>query len=309
MAALDELKDDLVSKDQWRENDGFIDRGPFPPPKTAVAVRLLTRDEETGEVVLRLEPVHADQVYYEFGGSPATTGSPKVDNLGSFKTSELLLSFLAVDSKGQHETGPAKAWRNSITLKYRLFQNGKDKCCELHAAPDAQIRYTTNGSDPKTSGGTYAEPFIVPPGTVFVLAMAEKAGVVSEQLRVGIDWGKDDAIQLDLFKTVLWKRHHDLKSTKDTYEFIGRLKKYEATAVGPRLYISGEHNIYIELNFDPKLEPTPEKIEESLHVLRTILTDGQVWLETNAVRFPSGQALMEWIAEAKTELKPNETQQ
>jgi hypothetical protein len=305
--ALDELKDDLVSKDQWRVNDGFVDKGPFPPPKTDVAIRELTRNEDTGEVTLRIDTVHGDQVHYEFGGTPATTGSPKVENLGAFKTKELHLSFLAVDSKGKSETGPARPWRNRITLKYRLFQDNADKRCELQAAPAAEIRYTTNGSDPKSSGGTYAGPFVVPPGTVVVLAVAEKSGLVSETLRVGIDWEKNDSVQLDLLKPALWKRVHDFRSTKDTYEFLDRLKKHSATAVGPRVTLSGQR--YIELNFDPKLEPTPEQIEESTRVLRSILSDSEVWLETQAVRFPTGQALNDWIAEVKTELKPNEVVQ
>lgn len=305
--ALDELKDDLVAKDQWREDGGFVDKGPFPPPKTDVAVRELSRNDDTGEITLRIDPVHGDQVHYEFGGAAATSGSAKVDNPSAFKTAELHLSFLAVDSKGKNETGPARPYKNKITLKYRLFQDGGDKRCELQAAPQADIRYTTNGSDPKGSGGIYAGPFVVPPGTVFVLAVAEKSGITSEVLRVGIDWQKDDSVQLDLFKPVLWKRRHEYKTTKETYEFIGLLKKHGAAALGPRVTLSGQR--YIELTFDPKLEPAPEQIEKALDVLRPMLAEGAVWIDSEAVRFPSGQALMDWIAEAKTELKPNEVVQ
>ena len=77
--------------------------------------------------------------------------------------------------------------------------------------------------------------------------------------------------------------------------------------MGPRVTLSGQR--YIELNFDPKLEPAPEQIEEAVKVLRGILSDVDVWLDTNAVRFPSGQALNDWIADVKAELKPNEVVQ
>ena len=69
---------------------------------------------------------------------------------------------------------------------------------ELRAAPEAPIRYTTDGSDPKTLGGTYTAPFAVPPGTICVLAIAEKAGVQSEIHRRDITWNKKEELKLDL---------------------------------------------------------------------------------------------------------------
>ncbi|MBI2264570.1 MAG: DUF499 domain-containing protein [Armatimonadetes bacterium] len=307
LQALDELKDALVARDQWRENDGFVDRGPFPPPKTDVAVRELSRDDDTGEITLRLEPVQGDVVHYEIGGSPATTGSPKVDNRHAFKSKELLFSYLVVDSKGVNETGPARPWKNRITLKYRLYQDGNEKRCELKAAPNAEIRYTTNGSDPKHSGGLYEGPFVVPKGTVVVLAVAKKGEISSQELRVGIDWEKDEGVQIDLFKSVLWKREQSFKTTKETYEFLDRLKKYEATTPGPKITISGQR--YIELTFDPKLEPTPENLEEAIKPLRALLSEGQVWLDAESIRLPSGQALLDWVAEVKSEIRPDEVVQ
>lgn len=306
-AALDELKELLVSRDQWREDGGFVDKGPFPPPKSDVAIRELTRDDNTGEVTLRLDPLHADTVHYELGGTPATTGSPKVDNLQTFKTKELHLSFLAVDSSGKNAIGGPKAWKNRITLKYRLFQDGDDKRCELQSAPPAPIRYTTNGSDPKNSGGSYDSPFIIPRGTVVILAVAEKAGITSDILNIPIDWEKDDGVQVDPFKPALWKRFHDLKTTKETYEFLDRLKRFSATAPGPKITLSGER--YIELTFDQRLEPDPSQIEEAIRPLRALLSEGQVWLEAVSIKFSSGQGLLDWVAEVKTELLPGEVVQ
>jgi hypothetical protein len=177
----------------------------------------------------------------------------------------------------------------------------------LESAPAAPIKYTTNGSDPKNSGGTYDSPFIVPKGTVVVLVVAEKAGITSEILNIPIDWDKDDGVQLDLFKGALWKRTHELRSTRDTYEFLDRLKRHSATVPGPKITLSGER--YIELTFDPKLEPDPAQMEEAIKPLRALLTEGQVWLDVDAIRFPSGQALQDWVAEVKTEIMPGEVVQ
>jgi len=102
--ALDDLKDDLVRHDVWREVGGYVERGPFPPPSTSVTIRLQSRDDATGEAVLLVMPVHADVVYVSDAGS-ATIASPRVESFTNFRTTSVTLSFLAVDSSGRHEAG------------------------------------------------------------------------------------------------------------------------------------------------------------------------------------------------------------
>ena len=52
---------------------------------------------------------------------------------------------------------------------------------ELKAAPNSdgrtEVRYTTDGSDPKLNGGTYDGPVAIAKGTQVVLAVAECDGV------------------------------------------------------------------------------------------------------------------------------------
>lgn len=159
-SALDSLKTRMLMEGQWREEGGLIDKGPFPEPDTSARLQELKRNDDTGEVTLRITPVHADTVHFEIG-TEATTGSAKVPDLQNFVTSELHLTFLAVDSTGAHATGSVVHWKNAITLKQRLFQQGKGLMCELQAGPPAKILYSTDGSDPRQAGGTYEEPFLV----------------------------------------------------------------------------------------------------------------------------------------------------
>ena len=179
MDALDLLKNELVHKDQWRENGNYVEKPPFPKPHTDVRIQELQRDDDTGEVTLRLTPVSGDTVHYEVGAQ-ATPASAKVSDPKQFRTSELVASFLCLDSRGEYDTGAAVPWQNRITIKSRTYQSGTDKMVELRTAPAAPLRYTTDGSDPKLCGATYDGPFVVPPGTLVVLAVAEKHGIVSE---------------------------------------------------------------------------------------------------------------------------------
>jgi hypothetical protein len=304
--ALDLLKEDLVRKEQWREAGGYVEKGPFPEPKTGVQVQEWSRDDETGKVTLKLTPLFGDVIHYEVGAA-ATWDSMKVPDPRMFQTTELALSFLCVDSKDKHETGDPILWKNRITLKSKTFQSGSDKMVELRAAPPVPIRYTTDGSDPKNSGGLYAGPVAVPPGTVCVLAVAEKDGIQSEIHRRDIIWEKGPELKLDPVKPVIWQRDHRPKTTKESYEFLEMLKKHRGTIPCYRIAIVGKN--WLELTFDEKLIFDAEKLEELIHNLRGLLSEGQVAIETAAIHFLTGQALLDWVRDARTEIKPEEVKQ
>ncbi len=306
-SALDNLKNRMILEDQWREDGGYIDKGPFPAPSTEVRVQVLRQDEDTGVATLRITPVHGDIVHYEIGSSPVTTASAKVDDLQAFDTSELRLSFLAVDSSGAHETGKPSQWTNKIILKSRTFQQGDDKMCELQSAPKIPILYTTDGSDPRTSGGTYDAPFLVPQGTVCILAVAQKNQVSSEVQRIDIDWSKKEGVSVDPSLPVLWKRSHKLSSTQETYQFLGLLKKFGASAPGCGLTV-GEKR-WIDVKTEASVALSTEHLESILECVRGILGEGQVELHAPKLRFPTGQHLLDWVADVHTEIKPGELEQ
>ncbi len=192
--------------------------------------------------------MHADTVYYDVG-APATTASARLDG-ATLKTRDLRVSFLAVDSTGVHQTGPALTWQNRITLKHRAYQSGADKRMELRAAPDAAIWYTTDGSDPKLAGAAYDGPFIVPRGAPLVLAYAERDGVQSAVETIAMSWDKVEAVQVDTRRAATWRRQHACSSTKDSYDFLARLDKHSAQVSGLSITISGEgsNRDWVELN-------------------------------------------------------------
>lgn len=309
MDALDQLKADCLFKDTWREDGGFVDKGPFPQPKTSVSVNEQTRDDETGEAVLRVTATHGDAIYWDVGGT-ATTASAKLDG-NQFKGKYLKVSFLAVDSKGVHEPGETYAWQNRITVKHRIYQSGKDKMCELRAAPEAAIHYSTDGSDPKVAGATYEGPFVIPSGAPMILAYADRDKIVSAVERINISWDEDEEVKVDPKLPVVWKHRHEFNSTKETYEFIGRLKKYKAKGIGLTVTIGGESGVqeWLELTMYPEKLVAPESIEECLEPLRKVQADGQVKIETRALQFDSGQDLLDWVQDVKGTLQPNEIKQ
>lgn len=313
-SALDDLKTACILKDIWREEGGYVDKGPFPQPKTTANVQEVLRDLDSGEATLKITAINGDTIYYDFG-APASTASAKLDG-ATLKTTELAASFLVVDSTGVHATGDPVTWRNRITLKYRFFQSGMDRMCELRAAPPAPMCYSTDGSDPKVAGATYDGPFQVSSNAVVILAFAERDGAVSEVLRVlvpkgGGNGGAGGAPIVDPKRPAVWNRAFNFLSTKESYECIERARKHHALFAGVSVMIMGEggDKEWIELQTFPEKQVTPELVEECLATLRKLQASGQVQLGCTALHFTLGQDLLDWVEEVKTELKPGEVKQ
>ena len=310
--ALDEIKNDLVFRDVWRQDKaGYVDRTPPPPKTTSTQIQERSRDEKTGEVDLKIIPVNGDTIYAEIGGD-ATEASQKVEN-GVYKTSAMEVSFLAVDSTKTHASGKPLSWHNKLTLMYRVFSGQRGaKMVEIQAAPNAdkntEIKYTTDGSDPKLSGGIYADPVEVHRGTQVILAIGRRDGIISEQLNVPITWGKPDGDKsIDPDKPLIWKHHFDYHIVMESYDFIEKLKTYFVAVSGVKLSVTSDR--WVELNLSEKIKLSAVDIRESSDLLRRFTPEGQLGIEVTSLYFVRGQQFLDWVNESKIEYKSDEVVQ
>ena len=304
--ALEKVKADCLHKDLWREEGNYVNKGPFPKPATGVRIQEISRDDGTGVTKLRLSPVHADTLHAEVG-APATPASQKLDGR-NFETEELRVSFLAVDSTGEHETGEPVEWRNRISLQSREYLDGERRMVEIRTAPKAPIRYTTDGSDPKVAGGAYEGPFSVPEGARLILAVAEKDGVSSELHRREIS--EQPVVQpIDRAGPNVWvpSDGFEFATTRTSYGFIARLKKHGGLASGLRLNVQAAAGAglgaWSELNFSDDIALDGERIEQAVEKLREFVPDGEVSVEAKRIRYETGQAFLDHIAEIRAEYR------
>ncbi len=309
--ALDKLKADCVHQEIWRDNGGYLEKGPFPKPATQVKLQELSRDDDTGRVKLRATPINGDTIYVEIG-APATTASHKLSGR-DYETDDLAVSFLAVDSTGQHETGEPLTWNNRITIKSRIYDHGGDKMVELRTAPPAPTRYSTDGSDPKVAGGAYDDPFVVPQATRFVLAVAEDKGITSDPHQVSIKWDKVEPDKpIDKTKPASWKpiSHPEkvfrFNTTHAAYGFIERLKKHQGKAAAQRIAVLDGRWVDLQLADDLLLDG--EQIGATVEHLRSLVSEGEVTIETAALWFPTGQQLLDYVHEIAAELPRHEVE-
>jgi len=129
--AIEDLKRYCLRNGDWIEEGGYIDKEP-PAPETSVNIIEIHRDDSTGEVTLKVNPINGDTVYYEIDDD-ATTASSQVKDLSAFKTDELKISFLCVDSKGKNKTGNQYKWTNTVAVKYNTFDKDGKRYVQLEA--------------------------------------------------------------------------------------------------------------------------------------------------------------------------------
>ena len=305
--ALENLKDELIKRDIWREILGYVQRGPFEKPATSVQIQVLNRDEQTGQATLRIRPLNGDIVHIETKGV-ATVSSNKLEEY-DIKTKALKLSFLCVDSKGEHTTGDAVAWMNTVSIKHRFYQDGKKRKCQLQAVPTGKIRYTTDGSSVETGGIPYDQPFDVPEDCRVILAIAEATGVKSQVATINAPKGKIDiTATIDRDKAAVWKRSFKKDTTGETYQFFEIAKKYSAELGGVTLIVAREAR-WIQLSTPDDAFHLIQHFEHGADVLKEFVPDGVLSIDVSSLQFDSGQELLDMVAELKTVLQEGEVQQ
>ena len=304
--ALDELKDELIRRDTWRDSGGgFIERGPFPQPAASVTIQVLGRDPDTGEVKLRVKPLHADRVHWANDGAPSPY-APQMDSY-DITTKDLTLSFLAVDSTGEHQTAEPFVWRNEIAVKHRFYQHGDALMCELRAIPSGALRYTVDGSSPDTAGLAYVDPFAVPAGTKYVIARASADGVESDLARFEVGEVRTGP-QVDPAKPAVWKRRFNRDATGEVYAFLDQLDKHRAWPGGVGLAAQREQR-WVEFRTHEQVHQEPAKLREQAGLLVTILGGGNITMDLDTLQFAKGQDLLDLVADLKTALKQDEVEQ
>jgi hypothetical protein len=307
--ALDELIDYCLRTSIWFQAGNYIQKNP-PKEETSVTVQSIWSDKNKCEAVLKIIPKFGDVVHYEFDQAP-TLASDKITDFNNWKTDEMVVYFLCIDSKGKQETGKPYKWINKLNLRFNTYDAGDEKKLRLEAsAADAKILYTTDGSDPKENGATYAGDFIIPKESRFVLAIAEKKGIYSDKLEIPINWSKLEGFKIDRSKPLTYQKKgmYKTNNNKSTYEELALFEKHRATFAEVFLNFTFKVNgkeYWSSVNFDAGLHLTKEQMEAQIDFMRTsmnAITDFETSLQLGGVLFPSGQSFEDWMADKQMQL-------
>ncbi len=306
--ALSQTRREQVSKDHWREDGNWIKIGPFPKPPTDVRIQEMGRDEKTGKMRLRIQPVRGSVVHYAYG-KKVSDNDPVWDPKKDLETDELYVAFLCVDPEGTHETGDTKVWQNTIDLKYEFYPQGDVFRVEFKVAPrNAEIFYSTDGSEPIEYGGTYADPFEAKPKTK-ILAVAKKEELESKRIEFDLpDIGASAELEINPVTPLTYKKRSEMTTTAETFHLINLLKRFEIEGFGLAVNVDGDQ--WLSMEVDERVSYKAEQIEEAVNfVWDKLLHTGELSLALSRLKFSTGQHFLDFAREATLEYKPQDIEQ
>lgn len=291
---LEDIREYAERLGKWRAEASAVRHGPFPPEPTSVEIVQKSLDEATGEAILQIIPKGGSRVFYEIGIRVPDQSSKEVTSYQDFRTKELVLTFLCVDDQaGGHETGAAREWKNTISIKERFYGQGSDLFFQATSIPNVPMRYTSDGSDPETSGSPYAGDFAVPSGASVIQVYAEKDGVHAAE-QFSVRWGES---AIDAQRPLSWrcrKRFQNLMPSEG-FQVLERARDYGARLGDLTINVIApdtEETIYYTL--PPGRYRSATEIVGLAETLTQLVPDGQLTITVGSMQFDSGQSLLDW---------------
>lgn len=297
---LEDLRKDCIKKDKWREIGGYLVKGPFAKEPTSVIIEQTAYDHNTGEFTLKVRGVHGDKVYYDIGAEP-TTASAEAPSI--FVTKEPLINLICIDSSNEHPTGEVKEFMCSVPLKYDQRTSVNGKILELQTHKDFEIRYTTDGSNPKENGGVYIGEIPLPKNCKYVRTVVSYKGKVVEEKDIEIAEIKaeyelkiNDSTPLEFE----WNIQKKCRDTEATYEEFEKLKKLEGTFIRHFTVVLSEkedNNNYLEIS-TAKVPYDADNLQATVDLIRETAfrsKDVTVEFDYKTILFTSGLQFKNWI--------------
>jgi len=309
---IETLRTIAIGQGRWRyTEDGYIEKGPFPPPRTAVAVTQRDYDDRTGTATLEILPRDAGKngrVHYS--STPTVSAESPVVPDTIWQTDATRLWFLAIDPDGQHETGEAYPWSNTLTLTHQPHSGGGRRTVELTVKPRGHIRWNTTGTNPR-EGTPYTGPIALE-GTaaVTIYAYAEDEGVsTTRNFTIPAIDQKGPAI--DQTKPAKLRKRLSVQGNSETYTAINQSKALGVKLGGSISLTVGEGNRAITTRFGSDLMVTAENIEAAIAVARQTLGNeaAEVSLRIDEMQFASGHDLEAFLHKLEINPEPSEVEQ
>lgn len=297
---FDDLKKDCIKKDKWREIGGYLVKGPFAKEPTSVIVDQTDYDATTGEFTLKIRGVGGDKVYYDIGAEP-TTASAEAPSI--FITKEPFLNFICVDTTKEHPTGAVKEFMCSVPLKYEQRASVNGNILQMQTHKDFEIKYTTDGSNPKENGGVYLGEIPLPKSCKFVRAMVTYKGKVVEEKDITIAEQKAEyelKINDNAPLEFEWNIQKKCRDTESTYQEFEKLKKLEGSFIRHFTVVLSEkenNNNYLELS-TAKVPYDADNLQATIDLIRdTAFKNREVTVEFDykTILFTSGLQFKNWI--------------
>jgi len=202
-----------------------------------------------------------------------------------------------------HPTGSVKEFMCQVPLRYEQRQGVQGNVLELKTHKDFEIRYTTDGSNPKESGGVYTGEIVLPPSCKFVrTTVLYKEKVVEEKDITIVEKKQAEKFKIQDSSPLQYTFHNHKKcsDTEGTYSELERLKKLTGAFICHFTVVISEKSNpdnYMELStanvpYDAdNLHSTIDLIRESAFASKDVVVE----FDYKTLLFISGSQFKDWI--------------
>jgi hypothetical protein len=309
--ALDDLRTKAEGQDRWRyTDDGYIEKGPFPPPKTSVTVQERAYDEATGtatlEVAAKGAGVHG-RVHWGPGADVNSASEQLTDVV--FVTDKTVLYFRAIDPDGKFETGDAVRWANRLTITHERKEQLGKRSVELSVVPRGALRWNTTGINPK-EGTPYTGPIDLPGADdVTLFVYAEDAGV-SATRSFTIPRPNQKEMVIDKQKPAILKKKLCQDGNGPAFASIKAAKESKASFIGISVEV-GKGSKNAITRFGSESSVTADAIETFIKAARSALGDetADVKITFGVMNFPTGHDLEAFLKGMSLDVGSKEVEQ
>lgn len=304
---LESLKADCLKKDKWREIGGYLVKGPFEKDPTSIAVTQTHYDEKTQEFTLHVKGV-GGRVYYDIGADPTSASTEITDSV--FVTKEPTLRFVCIDPSGERKTGQVCEFTCNAPIKYGQRTTSNGLVLTLQTNDNYEVRYTTDGSEPKENGGIYNGEIVLPKGCKFVRTVSLYNGQVIDSKDIPIDASSSTATakKIDPAKplTFRMKAKKQLGDTESSYRELEQLSKIDGLFIkggSAYIYERNKEENYVEYNAN--IHYSPADLRALIDLIRsTSFKDREVVVtfEYKELLFNAGEKFNTWVEMCKLDL-------
>lgn len=306
---METLRQDALKKDVWREEGGYLQKGPFQLEPTEVQVEDVSYDDQTKTFTLRVHGVGGN-VYYDVGADPTMASREVQGNI--LTTQEPCLRFLCIDPTGQREDGPVVEHICYAPIKYgdRLTPEGRAVVLSVNEHHEAY--YTTDGSEPRENGSLYdGQDINVPADCRYVRVVTLYNGKVIDTKSIPIEQKNEPAKhEIDEARplTFLYQSKKNLSDTATVYKELEELAKLgQVSLQEATMVVSEKNNVRNYVDLTTNVVYTPKDMQELIDFVRERSfrkqnLESEVTLEYKRLLFASGAKFKEWAARKKFDL-------
>lgn len=304
---LESLRLDCIKKDKWREIGGYLVKGPFEKDPTSVAVEQISYDENTGEFTLRVRGI-GGRVYYDIGADPTAASCELKEPM--LKTVEPLIRFVCIDPAGERKTGDVVEFAGSVPVKYGQRSTPNGNVMTLVTNPKYEIKYTTDGSEPKENGGIYNGEFVLPESAKYVrLAVYYKDKLLEEKdIPISPDRVSGPGRIIDKARPLVYcyKSRKKMEDTEESYSELSLLSRLAGVRIkGATAVIFNKTNNDNYIEFSASVPYWPGDLQSLIDLVRDTSfkeTEVIVNFEYKELMFDTGELFSQWVDMNKLDL-------